>query len=103
MSLRMYVLSGQRMTTTRPPFPSHQSCDQAVFLDKYSQVSRILSPIVATVEAVPRLITDHPTLALYIEREFGSAAGCQLAILTDFFRHGFDGSGADNFMDAGSW
>ena len=23
-------------------------------------------------------------------------------ILTDFFKHGFDGSGADNFFDAGS-
>jgi hypothetical protein len=25
-----------------------------------------------------------------------------LEILGDFFRHGFDGSGADNFFDAGS-
>lgn len=81
-----------------PPPPA-----AAVFLDKYSQVSRILSPIVATVDALPRLVTEHPSLSLYIEREFGSTQGAQLAILTDFFRHGFDGSGADNFMDAGSW
>ena len=27
---------------------------------------------------------------------------CRHAILTDFFRHAFDGSGADNFFDAGS-
>lgn len=65
-------------------------------------MSRILSPIVATVEAVPRLVREYPSLALYVEREFGSVLGCQLSILTDFFRHGFDGSGADNFMDAGS-
>ena len=101
-----------------------RSLPSAVFLDKYSQVSslipyspeyasppphpsgsqvsRILSPIVATVEAVPRLVREHPTLIDYIKLEFGSVANCQLTILTDFFRHGFDGSGADNFMDAGS-
>ena len=27
---------------------------------------------------------------------------CRRAILVDFFRHAFDGSGADNFFDAGS-
>ena len=27
---------------------------------------------------------------------------CRRAILADFFRHAFDGSGADNFFDAGS-
>ena len=26
----------------------------------------------------------------------------RMAILTDFFRHAFDGGGADNFFDAGS-
>ena len=38
----------------------------------------------------------------YVEGVFGDVEGCRLAILTDFFRHGFDGSGADNFYDAGS-
>ena len=31
-----------------------------------------------------------------------SAQAARKAILVDFFRHGFDGSGADNFYDAGS-
>jgi hypothetical protein len=48
--------------------------------------------------------TVHPVFHLgrYINAEWGSTMNCQLAILTDFFTHGFDGSGADNFMDAGS-
>ena len=38
----------------------------------------------------------------YIEAAFGSVDGAKNAILVDFFRHAFDGSGADNFYDAGS-
>src|SRR4029077_10653589 len=38
----------------------------------------------------------------YIEGEFGSTENCIREVLCDFFRHGFDGSGADNFFDAGS-
>lgn len=45
---------------------------------------------------------DKPALRSYIEDEFGSSEGCCREILGDFFRHGFDGSGADNFFDAGS-
>ena len=45
---------------------------------------------------------DKPAIRSYIEDDFGSAEGCAREILCDFFRHGFDGSGADNFFDAGS-
>lgn len=45
---------------------------------------------------------DKPALRSYVEDEFGSAEGLCKEILGDFFRHGFDGSGADNFFDAGS-
>ena len=45
---------------------------------------------------------EKPALRSYIEDEFGSADGLCREILGDFFRHGFDGSGADNFFDAGS-
>lgn len=43
-----------------------------------------------------------PSLQAYIIEEYGSEDGLYKAILGDFFRHGFDGSGADNFFDAGS-
>jgi len=45
---------------------------------------------------------DKPALRSYIEDDFGSIDNCVREILCDFFRHGFDGSGADNFFDAGS-
>jgi hypothetical protein len=60
-----------------------------------------LLPICNTVSKIPELM-DKPALRSYIEDEYGSADGCVREILGDFFRHGFDGSGADNFFDAGS-
>ena len=72
------------------------------FLDKYTQVSRLLSPIVLVIEAIPTLLRDHASLRLYVDADFGGQEGLIRAILADFFRHGFDGSGADNFFDAGS-
>ena len=72
-----------------------------VFLDKYSQVSRILNPIVLVIEELPRLAKD-PGIKSYIDATFGSVESCQKHILCDFVRHGFDGGGADNFFDAGS-
>mmetsp|Transcript_9483 Transcript_9483/g.22114 ORF Transcript_9483/g.22114 Transcript_9483/m.22114 type:complete len:398 (+) Transcript_9483:439-1632(+) len=73
-----------------------------VFIDKYTQVPRILRPIVDTVDAVPALCESDPSIAKWVQKEFGSAQQLQRAILTDFFRHGFDGSGANNYYDAGS-
>lgn len=37
-----------------------------------------------------------------MDKSFGGALPLKKRILADFFRHGFDGSGADNFFDAGS-
>lgn len=41
-------------------------------------------------------------VAEYIETTFGGAESLIKDILLDFFRSAFDGSGADNFYDAGS-
>ncbi|KAI8366736.1 uncharacterized protein BYT42DRAFT_587716 [Radiomyces spectabilis] len=72
-----------------------------MFIDKYNQVSRILTPIVSTLDKLEELQAD-PCMANYIEEEFGGIDQCRKDILYDFFRFGFDGSGADNYFDAGS-
>ncbi|KAF8592747.1 hypothetical protein K439DRAFT_1379083 [Ramaria rubella] len=69
--------------------------------DKYTQIYRILLPICNVLSQIPNLM-NQPALATYIETEFGSTDNVYREILGDFFRHGFDGSGADNFFDAGS-
>src|SRR5262245_20660622 len=68
---------------------------------QYNQVARILNPIVITLRALDRLYEDDH-IQSYIKYGWGSVDGCRMAILSDFFRAGFDGSGADNFFDAGS-
>lgn len=71
------------------------------FIDKYGQISRILIPILRTLEYVDELKSDT-TLCEYLKEVWGSDENAKRAILRDFFRHGFDGSGGDNMDDAGS-
>ncbi|KAI8641276.1 hypothetical protein BD408DRAFT_346481 [Parasitella parasitica] len=73
-----------------------------MFIDKYNQVSRILTPIVSTLDKLETLQSD-PEVANYVTNEFGGIEQCRKDILYDFFTHGFDGSGGDNYFDAGSW
>ena len=79
----------------------HNVPNALMFIDKYSQIYRILLPITTTLSQIPTL-RDSPAIHGLIEEEFGSVDGLIKEILADFFRHGFDGSGADNFYDAGS-
>ncbi|KIJ69795.1 hypothetical protein HYDPIDRAFT_77951 [Hydnomerulius pinastri MD-312] len=79
----------------------HNVPNALMFIDKYSQIYRILLPVCNTLSQIPSL-AEKPALHSYIEGEFGSTDNCIREILADFFRHGFDGSGADNFFDAGS-
>jgi len=69
--------------------------------DKYSQIYRILLPICNILSQLPTLY-NWPTLHAYIDVEYGSLDRLYLAILSDFFRHAFDRTGADNFYDVGS-
>lgn len=79
----------------------HNVPNALMFIDKYNQVSRILNPIVLCVDKVSEIYKD-PEMRRYIDGKYGGVDNCRKTILSDFFRHGFDGSGADNFFDAGS-
>ena len=70
--------------------------------DKYNQVARILGPIVQTLKAIPGMCEKRTPLSMFIESTFGGPTQLQKIICHDFFSRGFDGSGADNFYDAGA-
>ncbi|EPX70698.1 DUF2009 protein [Schizosaccharomyces octosporus yFS286] len=71
-----------------------------LFIDKYMQVPRILTPLVLFFEELDSL--HDQALLRYIETAFGGKEYLKKMVLTDFMRFGFDGSGADNWFDAGS-
>ena len=83
-------------------------------------MARILSPICITIDRLEELAKDKG-ICKFIENKFGGLDLCrktilskfilfnneilviqQLFLVADFFRFAFDGSGADNFYDAGS-
>lgn len=79
----------------------HNVPNALMFIDKYTQVPRFLGPLVLTLDKIPQLCQSSDGVKGYID-SFGGAKVLQKRILSDFFRHAFDGSGADNFFDAGS-
>jgi len=79
----------------------HNVPNALMFIDKYTQISRILNPIITTLRNSAELMKS-PQLRDYIVDKFGSLENCRKQILWDFFKYAFDGSGADNFFDAGS-
>ncbi|KAF7332450.1 B box-type domain-containing protein [Mycena kentingensis (nom. inval.)] len=79
----------------------HNVPNALLFIDKYTQIYRILLPICNTLAQIDDL-AGKPAIRSYIDSEFGGPDSLRREILGDFFRHGFDGSGADNFFDAGS-
>ncbi|KAI8322206.1 hypothetical protein GQ54DRAFT_297535 [Martensiomyces pterosporus] len=76
-----------------------------MFIDKYNQVASILNPVVHVLEYLESLETSrtaNQSIAQFIETTYGGIAEAKKLVLADFFRSAFDGSGADNFFDAGS-
>ena len=73
-----------------------------IFIDKYTQVSRILAPIVTVLDTLPVLCSNNSAINRYVCRLFHSVPLCILEILQDFFVHAFDGSGGNNSFSAGS-
>lgn len=81
----------------------HNVPNALLFIDKYTQIYRILLPIVTTLSKLDSLSQNpNPSLLNLIKLQFTSVEIAKKTILQDFFRHAFDGSGADNFYDAGS-
>eukprot|EP01125_Pyxidicula_operculata_P021134 TRINITY_DN8036_c0_g1_i1.p1 TRINITY_DN8036_c0_g1~~TRINITY_DN8036_c0_g1_i1.p1 ORF type:complete len:515 (+),score=131.51 TRINITY_DN8036_c0_g1_i1:78-1622(+) len=79
----------------------HNVPNSLMFIDKYTQIPRILVPIVHAIEQIDEIINNKAT-NVFIDKAFGGPEKAKKDILVDFFRYGFDGSGADNFIDAGS-
>lgn len=65
-----------------------------MFIDKYSQIPRILSVLNSCIAALPAL-NKTSSLEKYIVEEWGGLDGLRYQILSDYFKHGFDGSGDD--------
>ncbi|KAL3925583.1 MAG: hypothetical protein SGILL_000306 [Bacillariaceae sp.] len=65
-----------------------------VFIDKYTQIPRFLAPIVSFIHSIPDLCKDK-RIDDYVHDAFGSKDDLKMEILTDYFKHGFDGSGDD--------
>jgi len=81
----------------------HTVANALMFLDKYCQIPRILSPVAHTLRQLSKEFAHAPPVVRqYIESEFGGVVEAQTMICCDFFKHAFDGSGADNAYDAGS-
>merc|ERR1719356_1036461 len=79
----------------------HNVPNALMFIDKYIQVPRFLGPLVLTLDKIEQISNMSGGMKSYID-SFGGVKALQKQILSDFFRHAFDGSGADNFFDAGS-
>jgi hypothetical protein len=71
----------------------HDVPNALFFIDKYTQVPRILVPILRTIDRIDALDADPRVRQLVTL--CGGAEHSKRFILRDFFRHGFDGSGSD--------
>lgn len=66
-----------------------------VFIDKYTQISRMLNPLVQVLERIDVEFETNAALRKYVNDEFGGKDLLRKRVLGDYFRHGFDGSGDD--------
>jgi len=80
----------------------HNVPNALTFIDKYTQVPRILGPIVSCLENLERICEEDNGVKDFVSSGFGGVEQLKKDILYDFFKSAFDGSGADNFYDAGS-
>lgn len=79
----------------------HNVPNTLVFIDKYTQVAKILGPLIHVIQQLQFTVQQSDGLKRYIAA-YGGIDKALKDILHDFFRSGFDGSGGDNDFDAGS-
>jgi hypothetical protein len=65
-----------------------------VFIDKYTQIPRFLKPIADFCDGIAELM-ENEKIASYVEHQFGDERKLKMSVLSDYFKHGFDGSGDD--------
>ena len=65
-----------------------------VFIDKYTQIPIFLKPIADFCDRIPEMC-ENEKIATYIDNQFGLQQNLKMAVLSDYFKHGFDGSGDD--------
>lgn len=71
-----------------------------VFIDKYTIIPKMLTPIVHTIERLfevfdPDVPEQYPGVRGLLEAQYGTCEALVKKILCDFFKHAFDGSGDD--------
>ena len=70
-----------------------------VFIDKYTIIPKLLSPIVHTICEIDKVFAEnhesYPGLRNLLKAKYGTGEKLKMDILCDFFKHGFDGSGDD--------
>lgn len=91
-----------RQSPASPDTPPHHSLIDFRRSDKYTQISRILTPILTTLREVERLCKKDREINKFIKTSFGGVSKLQKDILHDFFTRGFDGAGALDYFAAGS-
>lgn len=79
----------------------HNVPNALIFIDKYIQVAKILSPLITVLKNLNVACSRNKGVERYMDT-YGGVSKAQKDILLDFFRYGFDGSGGDNDFDAGS-
>eukprot|EP01112_Ceratiomyxa_fruticulosa_P009456 TRINITY_DN2462_c0_g1_i1.p1 TRINITY_DN2462_c0_g1~~TRINITY_DN2462_c0_g1_i1.p1 ORF type:complete len:653 (+),score=147.30 TRINITY_DN2462_c0_g1_i1:106-2064(+) len=79
----------------------HNVPNALTFIDKYTQVPRILNPLVICLDKIEEVMSN-PEVKKYIDSAFGGLEELRRMILADFFKYAFDGSGAEDFFSAGS-
>lgn len=75
--------------------------NNVVFIDKYNQVPRILNPIVQCLKHLEKYVVKDPKLVKYVHERYENVEDAKKTIVHSFFRGAFDGSGGENFFEAG--